>query len=118
MTSTIRPLPTLIPPDPGLIRLCCLFLEKYEALAEEDRVLYRELVRVVANPPLTVTAEPSESGEAREAREARDARIRRESRRRCLDEIEAISKGSDIESGVGSDVVRVFALALARRVQS
>jgi hypothetical protein len=111
-TSTIRPLPTLIPPDPGLIRICCLFLEKYEALAEEDRVLYRGLVRVVANPLTMVVAD-----EISESSEARDARIRRESRRRCLDEIEAISKGSDIESGVGSDVMRVYAIALAR-VQS
>lgn len=40
------------------------------------------------------------------------AQIRREARKRCLDEIEALAKGESIESGIGADVERVYYLAL------
>jgi hypothetical protein len=42
----------------------------------------------------------------------REAEIRREARKRCLDEIEALSKNESIESGVGSDVEKVYYLAI------
>ena len=42
------------------------------------------------------------------------AEIRREARQRCLDELEAFSKGEEIESGVGTDVERVYLLLLQR----
>ena len=38
------------------------------------------------------------------------AQIRREARKRCLDEIEALFKGKSIESGIGADVERVYYL--------
>ena len=49
--------------------------------------------------------------------EEREAEIRREARDRCLDEIEALSKGEDIEFGVGVDVNRAYYLAIHRYSQ-
>lgn len=43
-----------------------------------------------------------------------EAQIRRETRKRCLDEFEAFSNGEDIEGGVGSDVERVYLTMLQR----
>lgn len=42
----------------------------------------------------------------------RDAEIRREARKRCLEEFEAFSKGEAIEAGIGSDVEATFVLAM------
>jgi hypothetical protein len=46
--------------------------------------------------------------------EEKEAGIRRESRKRCLDEIEALAKREDIEAGVGADVESVYLIALQR----
>lgn len=53
----MEPMPKLVQtappyPNPDLIHLARLFLEKYELLAEEDRKLFRGLIRSIANPPM------------------------------------------------------------------
>ena len=45
------------------------------------------------------------------------AEIRREARKRCLDEIEALSTNTLIEAGVGCDVYRVYKLAVQRELK-
>lgn len=45
---------------------------------------------------------------------AREAEIRRETWKRVLDELEAFSKGEDIEGGVASDVERTYWTILQR----
>lgn len=56
----MEPMPKLVqtaPPYPNLdlIHLARLFLEKYELLAEEDRKLFRGLIRSIANPPMIIS---------------------------------------------------------------
>ena len=43
---------TFIPPDPEIVNIIRLFLEKYELLAEDDKKMYRKLISIFANPPL------------------------------------------------------------------
>jgi hypothetical protein len=50
-----------------------------------------------------------------ETQDERDARIRRESRQRCLDEFECLSKND--RSNVGVDVERVYLLSIQRAEQ-
>jgi hypothetical protein len=45
------------------------------------------------------------------------AEIRREARKRCLEELEAYSKGEDIESGIGVDVERAYLMMIQRHEQ-
>jgi hypothetical protein len=52
-----------------------------------------------------------------ESAEEHDARIRREARKRCLDEFAAFSKDMQIEHGIGADVIRVYALTNLREEQ-
>ncbi len=49
--------------------------------------------------------------------EEREAEIRSEARKRCLDEIEALSKNESIEFGIGCDVNRVYCFAMQRYSQ-
>ena len=49
--------------------------------------------------------------------EEKEDEIRRESRRRCLDEIEALSKGESIKHGIGSDVERIYCFVVQRYSQ-
>ena len=46
--------------------------------------------------------------------ESREAEIRREARKRTLDEFMALSSGEQIECGIGVDVERAYYLILAR----
>jgi len=43
-----------IPPHPDFLAIARLYLEKYEALADEDRKLYRGMLLQMANPPMIV----------------------------------------------------------------
>jgi hypothetical protein len=40
--------------NPDLLAIIRFYLEKYDALAEEDRKLYRGLIAMMANPPMMV----------------------------------------------------------------
>ena len=42
------------PPDPNILAVLRLFLEKYETLAEEDRKLYRGVIAMAFNPLMVV----------------------------------------------------------------
>ena len=44
--------PQIIGPDPEILAIMRLFLEKYEILADEDRKAYRNVIAVIMNPPL------------------------------------------------------------------
>lgn len=44
--------PRIVRPDPEILAILRLFLEKYEALAEQDRILYRRVLAALTNPPL------------------------------------------------------------------
>ena len=46
---------TFTPPDPEMIKIVRLYLEKYEVLAEEDKKLYRRVVAMIVNPPIVFT---------------------------------------------------------------
>jgi hypothetical protein len=48
------------PPNPDFLAILRLYLEKYDALAEEDRALYREVVRMIVNPPIIMTEKESD----------------------------------------------------------
>jgi hypothetical protein len=58
-----------------------------------------------------------ESAEFKRQLDRLDGQIRSEARKRCLDELEAFSKGEDIESGVGVDVERAYLLLIQRHEQ-
>ena len=45
----------LTPPDPDILALLRLYLEKYEALAEEDRKLLCGVLWMLMNPPVVVS---------------------------------------------------------------
>lgn len=47
-------MPRFIPPDPELIKIARLFLEKYDSLTGEDKVLYRRLLLNILNPPMII----------------------------------------------------------------
>jgi hypothetical protein len=42
--------PTVIPPDPNLVVIVRLFLEKYEILEAEDRKTIGQAIRMISNP--------------------------------------------------------------------
>ena len=46
--------PRVILPDPEILAILRLFLERYEALELEDRKLYRPLIAALVNPPMIV----------------------------------------------------------------
>jgi hypothetical protein len=48
--------PTILAPDPELIKIVRLYLEKYEVLADEDRKMYRQLIVMIVNPPVIVNS--------------------------------------------------------------
>jgi hypothetical protein len=47
----------ITPPDPDILAIMRLFLEKYEALADEDRAAYRKYIVLLTNPPLAFNSE-------------------------------------------------------------
>jgi hypothetical protein len=47
----------LIPPDPEILKIARLFLEKYEILSDEDRRAYRGFISCLINPPLAFNME-------------------------------------------------------------
>jgi hypothetical protein len=47
----------IIGPDPEILAIMRLFLEKYEVLAEEDREAYRKYISLLTNPPLAFNME-------------------------------------------------------------
>jgi hypothetical protein len=48
--------PIRTPPDPNILAILRLYLEKYEVLADKDRDLYRNLIVMLANPIFVVNA--------------------------------------------------------------
>jgi hypothetical protein len=56
LTVTPRLL-TIVPPFSDLLLLLRLYLERYEALVEEDRRLCRQALLLIINPALVVTKE-------------------------------------------------------------
>ena len=44
--------PQIIGPDPEILAIMRLFLEKYEVLSEKDRSAYGEFIRCMMNPPV------------------------------------------------------------------
>ncbi len=47
----------VIPPDPEILKIARLFLEKYEVLSERDRSAYSRFISCLMNPPLICNAE-------------------------------------------------------------
>lgn len=44
--------PKIIGPDPEILKIARLFLEKYEVLSEKDRSAYSGFISCLMNPPL------------------------------------------------------------------
>ena len=42
----------IIPPDPEILKIARLYLEKYEVLSEKDRSAYGDFIRCLMNPPV------------------------------------------------------------------
>ena len=47
----------IIPPDPEILKIARLFLEKYEVLSDKDRSAYGEYIRCLMSPPLVFNVE-------------------------------------------------------------
>jgi hypothetical protein len=52
--TNTRLTPTFTPPDPNLLAIVRLYLERYEILSEDDRRTIGQIVRMTANPPMMV----------------------------------------------------------------
>lgn len=48
--------PKLIEPNPVMLQILKLYLEKYELLGDYDRGLYRMAIEFFVRPPMTVAA--------------------------------------------------------------
>jgi hypothetical protein len=51
------PSPQVVCPDPEILAIMRLFLEKYEVLASADREMYSKAISSFANPPLVFKSE-------------------------------------------------------------
>jgi hypothetical protein len=75
----------IILPHPDLLHLTVLYLEKYDLLADEDKVLCRQIIRLVVNPPMFVVSGADAAHETTIEKEWQRTRppLRKSGRARC-----------------------------------
>ena len=56
-------MPEIVPPNPDLLAITRLYLERYPTLDPEDRVLYRQIIKMIASPPFFVHSNQAETSD-------------------------------------------------------